>query len=351
MRRCLSIPICINLNNKGMDMGKSSFKKIICSLVFGVVMLSGCSSPDDDRIIIKLTNNSVDSQMIHNEIARLIVENGFEGYKVEYSTASSTMNLQAMIRGDVDVDIECWSDNIPSYKKDIASGDIVELGDLIPDSAQGFYVPRYVIEGDEKRNIKALAPDLKHVRDLINYVDVFESPEEEGRGSIYGGIPGWMIDNVMHKKYKHYNLDEKYEYVRLGSEAAIYAALSSAYNKGEGWVGYSFEPSVMSGKFDLVRLEDEPYEKALLMIGECEIPMQKLKTVTSRKFIERAPDLVPFFEKFQTGHDAIGAALVYLDESKKSYEEVAKWLLKENPEYLDQWLTAEQAKKVREAIK
>lgn len=298
-------------------MKKNSFKSVICALIIGIAMLSGCSSPSEDKVIIKFTNNSVDSQMIHNEIARLIVENAFEGYKVEYSIASSTMNLEAMIRGDVDVDLESWTDNIASYKKDIANGDIIEVGNLVPDSAQGFYVPRYIIEGDAERGIKALAPDLKHVRDLIKYPDVFASPEAEGKGRIYGGIPGWMIDEVMHKKYVHYGLDENYEYTRLGSEAAMYAALDSAYNKGEGWVGYSFEPSIVSGKFDLVLLEDDPFEESLLMLGECEIPKQELKTVTSNKFAERAPDLIPFFEKYKTGHDSIAAALVYLSESKK----------------------------------
>jgi len=332
-------------------MSKKSLKNIILSVFFGVVMLSGCSTPNEDKIIITFSNNSWDSQVLHNEIAKFIVENGFDGYAVEYSTASSTMNWQALLKADVDVDIESWTDNVTTYKDDIARGDIVELGNLIPDSAQGFYVPRYVIEGDEKRNIKALAPDLKHVRDLINYPDIFENPERDDLGRIYGALPGWMIDEVMYNKFKHYNLDEKYVYTRLGSEAALYASLAAAYNKGEGWVGFSFEPTLVSGKFDLVRLEDEPYEKSLFIKGECEIPMQVLKVVSSGKFAERAPDLVPFFKKYQTGSALMASALVYLDESKKTHAETAKWLLRENPQLIDQWLTAEQAKKVKEALK
>jgi len=332
-------------------MSKSSFKRGMCSLVLGVVMLSGCSSPNEDKIIIKLSNNSFDSQMVHNEIAKFIVENGFDGYVVEYSTASSSMNWQAIIKGDVDLDVESWTANVTTFKDNIASGEVVDLGNIIPDGAQGFYVPRYVIEGDEKRNIKALAPDLKHVRDLINYPDVFENPEDESRGRIYGAIPGWIIDETMYNKYIHYGLDKKFEYTRVGSEVALYASLAAAYNKGEGWVGYSLEPSIASGKFDLVRLEDEPYEKSLFAQGACEIPVQKIKVISSGKFAERAPELVPFFKKYRTGNDVIASALVYLDETKKSHEEAAKWLLRENPEFLGQWLTEEQAKKVREALK
>jgi len=332
-------------------MKKNSFKSALCTLIVGVAMLSGCSTANDDKTLITFSNNSWDSQRLHNEIAKFIVENGFDGYRVELSTANSTMNWQAILKGDVDLDIESWTDNVATYAADVARGDIVELGTLVPDSAQGFYVPRYVLEGDAKRNIKPLAPDLKHVKDLINYSDVFENPEDDERGRIYGAIPGWMIDEVMHNKYIHYNLDEKYDYTRLGSEAALYASLEAAYNKGEGWVGYAFEPTLISGKLDLVRLEDEPYKESVFMLGECEVPIQKLKIVSSRLFAKKAPDLVPFFEKYQTGSAVIASALVHLDKSKESHEDTAKWLMNENPQLLDQWLTKEQASKVREALK
>jgi len=332
-------------------MKKNRFKSVICALIVGIAMLSGCDSKNDDKTLIKFTNNSWDSQILHNEVAKFVVENGFDGYAVEFSTANSTMNWQALIKGDVDVDIESWTDNVASYTDDVARGDIIELGSLVPDSAQGFYVPRYVIEGDVERNIKPLAPDLKHVRDLIKYSDVFESPEADDLGRIYGAVLGWMVDEVIYNKYIHYNLDEKYEYTRLGSEAALYASLEAAYNKGEGWVGYTFEPTLISGKLDLVRLEDEPYDKSVYVQGECEIPLQELKIVSSRLFAKRAPDLVPFFKKYQTGSALIASALVHLDETKESHEEVAKWLLRENPQLLDQWLTKEQANKVREALK
>ena len=59
-----------------------------------------------------------------------------------------------------------WTDNVPSYRKDVAKGDIVNIGVVTPDSKQGLYVPRYVIEGDAKRGIKPIAPDLKTVKDL-----------------------------------------------------------------------------------------------------------------------------------------------------------------------------------------
>jgi glycine betaine/proline transport system permease protein/glycine betaine/proline transport system substrate-binding protein len=314
-------------------------------------VLGGCSGNEKAEIkTITVTNNGWDSQMLHNEIAKFIVLNGYENYDFQTSTGSSTMNWQAMIAGDVDLDIESWTDNVATYPEDVANGDIVDVGVLVPDSAQGLYVPRYVIEGDPERGIEPMAPDLKTVEDLKKYAHIFPDDEEPERGRIFGSIPGWMADEILYKKYEYYGLDESYNYVRLGSEAALFASLASAYNLGEPWVGYCYEPTWITGKLDLVLLEDAPYDPALYLEGKCEFPKQELKIVSSNKFAEKAPDLLEFFQKYKTGSQLISEALAYLDETGATHEETAKWFLKENDYLLDEWLPAERAEKVREAL-
>jgi glycine betaine/proline transport system permease protein/glycine betaine/proline transport system substrate-binding protein len=294
------------------------------------------------------TDNGWDSQKLHNEIAKIIVEHGYEGYDFEVSTAgSSTMNWQAIIKGEVDLDIESWTDNVASYPEDVSNGDIVDVGILVPDSAQGLYVPKYVIEGDPERGIEPMAPDLKTVEDLKKYPELFPDDEDKTKGRIYGAIPGWMADEVLYKKYEYYGLNEMYNYTRLGSEATLFASLVSAYNRGEPWVGYCYEPTWVSGKLDIVLLEDAPYDPDLYLEGKCEYPKQELKIVSSNKFADKAPDLLEFFKKYKTGSQLIADALAYLDETRATHEETAKWLLKENDYLLDEWLPEENAERVR----
>ena len=145
-------------------------------------------------------------------------------------------------------------------------------------------------------------------------------------------------------------MDEFYNYARLGSEATLWASLNSAYNLGEPWVGYCYEPTWVSGKCDIVLLEDAPYEKTGFEEGRTEFPKQKLKIVANSGFAEKAPDLVGFFEKYNTGSALISKALAYLDETGATHEEAAVWFLTEYDYLLDEWLPAEQAAKVREAI-
>lgn len=321
----------------------------LCAFVTAFAMLSGCGSKEG-TVSIVATDNGWDSQKLHNEIAKLVIENAFDGYTFSTSTGSTTMNWQALMSGDIDLDIESWTNNIASYPEDVANGDVVDVGVLITDSAQGIYVPRYVIEGDAARGIEPMAPDLKTVKDLAKYPSLFPDDEDQTKGRIYGAIPGWMADEILYKKYELYGLNQSYNYSRLGSEATLFSSLVSAYNLGEPWVGYCYEPTWISGKLDIVLLEDEPYNPDTFYDGACAFPPQELKIVSSNQFAERAPELVPFFEKYKTSSQLIGQALAHLDETHESHEQTAKWFLKENDHLLDEWLTPEQAERIRAAL-
>ncbi len=320
-------------------------------LVLSMTLVLGGCGKETETITITATDNGWDSQMLHNEIAKLIVENAYDNYDFQVSTGSSTMNWQSIIAGDVDLDIESWTDNVATYKDDVEKGDIINVGVLVPNSSQGLYVPRYVIEGDAARGIEAVAPELKTVEDLKKYADLFPDDEDKNKGRIYGSIPGWMADEVLYKKYQYYGLDEMYNYARLGSEATLFASLAAAYNLGEPWVGYCYEPTWISGKLDLVLLEDAPYDPELFVEGKCGFPKQELKIVSSNKFAEKAPDLLEFFQKYKTGSELISKALAHLDETGETHEETAEWFLKEYDYLLDEWLPSERAQRIRDALK
>jgi glycine betaine/proline transport system substrate-binding protein len=100
----------------------------------------------------------------------------------------------------------------------------------------------------------------------------------------------------------------------------------------------------------MVLLTDRPYDEAVFTAGECEIPNQALMIVSSKEFAKRAPDLAVFFAKYQTGSVIVSSALAYIDETGKSHDEAAQWMLKENPQLLDAWLTVAQVKKVKKAL-
>lgn len=289
-----------------------------------------------------------DSQKFHNAVAKVVIEHAFDGYELNFSTASSMMNWESMKAGDIDVDIEAWVDNVPNYPVDKASGAIVDVGVLVPDSSLGVYTLRYVIEGDKERGIAPMAPGLRKVIDLKNYAHVFPDDEKPGKGRIYGGIPGWVSDSVLYKKYQYYGLDKLYEYVRLGSEAAIFTSIEAADNLKQPWVGYCWEPSAIAGKLDLVRLEDEPFNQEDFLEGKTEFKKSELKILANPNFKNKVPpEVYYFFANYRIGSAEVSSALAYLDEHKGTHEETAIWFLREYDGMIDEWLQPENAGKLR----
>ena len=303
----------------------------------------------EEAYTVRFSDANWDSIKFHNAVAGYIAKSAF-GLNWEEVPGSSAILHEAIIKGDLDVNMEGWTDNIAAYYPDLEAGLFTELGVNFDDNMQGLYVPRYVIEGDAQRGIEPLAPGLVTVEDLKKYPQVFKDDENPQKGRIYGAIPGWEIDRVMHLKYEYYGLDAMYNYVQAGSEAALAAALRTAYENGEPIVGYYWEPTWLMGMYDFVLLEDAPYDKERFLLGETACPAVRVTVKASNAFVEVQPDYTAFLSRYHTSSALTSVALSYIQENGASYEETAKWFLVQNDHFLDEWLTPAQAADVRESI-
>ncbi len=290
-----------------------------------------------------------DSMKFHNAVAMLIAKEAY-GMETEEISGSTAITYNALKRGDIHVYTETWTDSIAPYQQDVQDGKIIELGINYDDNIQGLYVPRYVIEGDESRGIAPMAPDLKTVADLKNYANLFQDPEDPGKGRIYGAISGWMIDEIMRKKVAFYGLDSIYNYIDPGSDPALAAAIVGAYEKGEPIVAYYWEPAWITGKYDLVLLEDAPYDPDKYLEGECECPSIKLTVCVNPNYYQSHPEYCEFLSRYATSSALTSQALAYMNDHDASYEEAARWFLKEHNDLLSQWLPEEKAEMVRKAL-
>lgn len=320
---------------------------LLLCLLLCLGLFAGCGSKKQDTIVF--ADAGWDSSKFHNAVAGLIAESVY-GYTWSETTGSSTVLLEGMKKGEIDVFMEMWTDNIASYDEDIANGRIQEMGTNFDDNMQGFYVPRYVIEGDPERGIEPMAPELRNVADLANYASLFKDEEQPSKGRIYGAIPGWEIDNVMYKKYQHYGLDKNFVYFRSGSDASLSAAITSAYEKGEPIVAYYWEPTWLMGKYDFVLLQDAPYDPVGFAAGKTACPAVNVTISTSNAFAEKNPEFCQFLSKYRTSSALTSEALAYMQDTGANYVDTAKWFLGEHPELLDQWLAPDDVSKVEAAI-
>ncbi len=316
--------------------------------VFVCIVLAGCTTSTKSKTI-SFADVGWDSILFHNAVAGTIAESVF-GYKWTEVSGSTPIIYEAVKKGEVDVHMEMWTDNLPNYKTDLKNNAFKELGINFDDTEQGFYVPRYVIEGDSARSIKAIAPNLRSVSDLKDYAHLFKDPQDSSKGVIYGGITGWEITKVMHKKYFYYALNEDYNYLEPGTDAATSAVLVSAYDKGLPVVAYYWNPTWLLGKYDFVLLEDDEYNEKDFLEGKCAAPSIKVTVCASNGFFDKNPDFSSFLAKYKTSSALTSEALAYIKDTGSDYKTAAKWFLKKHPELVESWLTKEQAKKLYDAI-
>ncbi|MDI9476210.1 MAG: ABC transporter substrate-binding protein [Natronincolaceae bacterium] len=329
------------------DIKKITGTVIIVLLV--ITIFAGCSPKSKKEITF--ANAGWDSNMFHNAVAGLIVKEIY-GYDWREIPGTTPVTHEGLLKGEIDVHMEIWTDNIPTYMADIKEDKLKELGINFDDNYQGFYVPRYVIEGDESRGIEASAPDLKYVWDLKKYAEVFPDYEDPDMGRVYGAIPGWEVDTIMHNKYLHYGLDENFVYFRPGSDPALSAAITDAYERGEPIVAYYWEPTWLIGKYDFVLLEDEPFDENTYLEGKTTLPTVKVAVGVSNDFAESAPKgLLEFLSKYKTSSALTSEALAHMQDENANYEETAKWFLKTNDNLIDEWLTPDEAQIIRDFLK
>ena len=334
-------------------------KKIVISfLLIGIILfVSGdVSYAHDNTNNSNRENNTIvfadcgwDSIRIHNAIAAFILEKGY-GYNTDVINGSSPIAIRGLRQGDIDICMEAWTDNVKDvYEPGLENGEIVELSVNFDDNAQGLYVPTYVIKGDEERNIEPIAPELRSIKDLPKYWEVFKDPDEPSRGRIYGAPPNWLSDEILRTKMETYDLKKTYDYFNPGSDTSLNTSIVSAYEKGEPWVGYYWDPTWIIGKYDMTLLEDEPFDEAKWANGyTCEFPGVKVTVAANKHFAEQHPDVVGFLENYETSTKLTSEMLAYMQDNDAEAEEVAKWFLEEYEEVWTQWIPEEIVEEIKD---
>ena len=86
-----------------------------------IVLLSACGAgaSKDSIDVITFADAGWDSIRVHNSIAQLIVEEGY-GYETEVTNGTTAATIQALEKGDINVYMEIWTDNVKDvYEKAI----------------------------------------------------------------------------------------------------------------------------------------------------------------------------------------------------------------------------------------
>jgi len=303
---------------------------------------------------VRMAGLDWDSNRFHVAVAGYILKHGF-GCESESLPGSTIPLLTGLARGDLDIVMEVWKGQLTEvWDKAERAGKVKLLGINFPDAVQGWFVPRYLVEGEN-----APAKGLVYVTDLPRYKALFRDPEEPDKGRFYNCKLGWDCETINTKKLGVYGLTPHISNFRPGSDAALAAAISAAHERKRPVLYYHWGPSWIMTKYGGVMLKEPAHDpevwKALKASDTpqkaCAYPLVTVYTGANSAFAEQAPGIARFLAAYRTSNEMVGKALLYMQTNKRAgVQGAAVDFLRRRDDVWTQWLEPERAGRVREAL-
>ena len=288
---------------------------------------------------VKFAGLNWESGMLLTDLMQFVLEKGY-GCKTDSLPGNSITMENALGSNDIQVFAEEWVGRSDVWNKAEKAGKVVGVGAPVVGAVEGWYVPRYVIEGDASRKIAAKAPNLKSISDLAQYASVFKDQEEPSKGRFYNCPAGWTCELENTEMLKSYGLENTYTNFRPGTGPALDAAVLSSYKRGEPILFYYWSPTPLMGRADLVKLEEKAgVDKHV-----------DIKVGVSKVFSEQAPELVAVLEKVNLPIDLLNQNLARMTHERIESPQLAKIFLKEHPEVWHAWVDEAAAQKIEAAL-
>ena len=130
------------------------------------------------------------------------------------------------------------------------------------------------------------------------------------------------------------------------------ASLVAAYEKGQPWVGYYWDPTWITGQLDLVLLEDTPFTTMEdFENGWNACPANRVTVAVHPEVQAENPAVTEMLSRYQTSSALTAAALAYMNDLDANVQQAAVWFLQEHPELLDAWVVdADRLTAIRAAL-
>lgn len=298
------------------------------------------------------------SAQFHNRVAQFILEEGY-GCSTDVIPGSTLPIYNGMARGDVDISMEIWVPNVQDWwDENTANGRVEAVGLAYPDAVQGWFVPRYLVEGDD-----APAAGLVSVSDLPQYAEVFQDPEDPDMGRFYNCIAGWGCEDANTRKLSAYGLTDTFTNFRPGTGGALAAAIESSILREQPIVFYYWGPTWVLGKVgdQVVQLEEPTYDEDIwnaMMSAEppesaeqaTAYPVIPVEIGVNSEFGAQAPTIVAFLGEYGMSGADVSAALLYMQENDVEADEAAEEFLRTREDLWTAWVSDEVADAVRDAL-
>jgi glycine betaine/proline transport system substrate-binding protein len=257
------------------------------------------------------------------------------GCKVKVTNITENQpSFQAMADGKIDVVLEDWDNTlVPSNKKYVTSGSVVNVGGNGITGVIGWYIPRYVLQQ---------YPAFKTWRGLKGKEKVFASPEAP-QGMFLGGDPSYVQKDRALIKGLGLNL----KHVVAGAEPAQVARWTQLYRQKKPVLFYWYDPQYLNAEYDLVRIQlpkrfkgcqDDEKQGGDPKKYACEYPSYGLDKLVSGKFSKSGSPALKVIRKFKWTSNDQNTVANYISGDKMSKDKAAEKWVKANAAKVNAWL-------------
>jgi len=293
-------------------------------------------------------------------VVETILAKGYD-CKTDTIPGNSVTLEQGVAQNDIQIFAEEWVGRSEVWKKAIDEGMALNIGAPITGAGEGWYVPTYIIKGDDVRGIKPMAPDLREVEQLgqPEIVELFSDPEEPSKGRFLNCPFGWTCEGESTLKLDLYGLEALYVNFRPGSGAALDSAITSAYLQGQPVLFYYWSPTAIMGKFDLTELEAPAFNDACRTQianggsrrdGVCASSSLQIAYGVNADFAKQAPEIIDILEKATFPIEEVNKTLAYMTDEGASAAQAANRFLKEKGNIWHGWVSGEARAKIEASL-
>ena len=272
---------------------------------------------------IKLTLHDWTGQYVTVNIMKRVLEE--LGYNVELVQADYIAQFAGLESGDLHVAMEMWeTTGKQAMEASLATGNTIDLGVTGMDAKEEWWYPIYM---------KEKCPGLPDWTALNDCAEAFSTPETHPKGRYLGGPVTWAgFDD---ERAEALGLD--YEVVHAGTDAALFAELESAYQRGDPFLGWVYAPHWAPAKYEGEWVEfpeytDECYDDPSWgsntdMAYDCGKPFGWIKKVGWKGGEDIWPCAYETIRNFRIDNQAMGALIIEIDlEGKPVDDAVEGWI-------------------------
>lgn len=267
------------------------------------------------------------------------------GGKAELVPGNNAAIFQAMHAGNGDIDVhpDVWLPNQESFTKKYVDGaGTVGLSKNSYEGKQSFCVSKKFSEKHGVKSIFDLArPEIAKLMDSDN----------NGKGEIWVGAPGWASANVNEVKVRDYGLLPFMDPIRA-EQSVMQATVGDSISKNRGYAFYCYSPHAIWFLHDIVRLEEPKYDPAKYVMYQpsddpnwyekskvsSEDALKQVQVAYSKSLKKRSPVIYEFLQNMTLTADDVSYFAYQIAGEKRDPDKVVNEWIKKNSTRVDGWL-------------